>query len=252
MSYGILFDTTQCVGCEGCMYACREKNDLPENTEYKLSSKNYTVVKSKNDVYYRQMCMHCEDPACASACPVAALQKTEAGPVVYDPDACMGCRYCMVACPFNVPKYEWGSANPVVSKCVMCYDRVAEGEMPACAEACPTGATTFGKRDDLLKEAHRRLEESPDMYYQHVYGEKEAGGTSVLYLSSIPFPELGFEMGGYYKQAFPEYTWKVMKEIPNIVAFGGIFMFGLWWIINRRMELEDDPMPMHSDGKELK
>lgn len=249
MSYGILFDVTQCIGCEGCMYACREKNNLPDNSEHKLSAKNYTVVKSKDDLYYRQMCMHCEDPACASVCPVGALEKTAEGPVVYDSSKCMGCRYCMVACPFNVPKYQWGSANPVVSKCVMCYDRVKEGKMPACAEACPTGATTFGNRDELLTEAHRRIDENPDMYYPHVYGEKEAGGTSVLILSSVAFPEIGYKTAGY-DNAFPEYTWQVMKEIPNVVAFGGIFMYGLWWIINRRMKLEDGTLPTHMDGKE--
>ena len=251
MSYGILFDTTQCFGCEGCMYACREKNNLPENQEYKLSSKNFTVVKSTDDVYYRRMCMHCEDPACASVCPVGALEKTELGPVVYDASACMGCRYCMVACPFDVPKYTWSSTNPVVSKCVMCYDRVAEGEMPACAEACPTGATTFGKRDDLLEIAHQRLKDNPDSYFQHVYGEKEAGGTSVLYLSSVPFPDLGLKMKGY-EHSFPEYTWKVMKEIPNVVAFGGMFMFGLWWIINRRNEIENGTLLEKHDDKEVK
>lgn len=246
MSYGILFDTTRCIGCEGCMYACREKNELPENQEYKLSAQNYTVVKSQDDVFYRRMCMHCQEPACASVCPVGALEKTEQGPVVYDASKCMGCRYCMVACPFDVPKYTWSETNPVISKCIMCYDRIAEGEMPACVEACPTGATTFGDRDELIQEAHQRIADMPDMYYQHVYGEKEAGGTSVLYLSSIPFPELGLNMEGY-ENAFPEYTWKAMKEIPNVVGFGGIFSFGLWWIINRRMEIENGTLIDQSD-----
>lgn len=251
MSYGILFDSTMCIGCEGCMYACREKNNLPDNEEHKLSAKNYTVVKSKGDIYYRQMCMHCEEPSCASVCPVGALEKTAEGPVVYDSTKCMGCRYCMVACPFNVPKYKWSSANPVVSKCVMCYARIKDGDMPACAEACPTGATTFGNREELLKEAHKRINDNPDAYYHHVYGEKEAGGTSVLILSSVPFPEIGYKTAGY-GEAFPEYTWQVMKEIPNVVAFGGIFMYGLWWIINRRMKLEDGTLPVHTDGEEDK
>mgnify|MGYP006278720127 CR=1 FL=1 len=249
MSYGILFDTTQCIGCEGCIYACKEKNELPESETKKLSADTYTVLKSKDNTYYRKMCMHCEEPACVSVCPVGALEKTEAGPVTYDAEKCMGCRYCMVACPYDVPKYTWGKPNPVVSKCEMCYDRVSEGEMPACAEMCPTGATTFGKREELLKEAHRRLKENPDLYHQHVYGEKEAGGTSVLILSDVPFEEIGFKTAGFYDQAFPEYTWKAMKEIPNVVVFGGVFLYGLWWIINRRMELENDNLPLHTDGK---
>ncbi len=238
MAYGILFDTTRCIGCEGCIYACREKNNLPENEQKKLSWKNYTVLQNKNDVYVRRMCMHCEEPACASVCPVGALEKTENGPVVYDAEKCMGCRYCMIACPFNIPKYEWSSPNPVVSKCVMCYDRIADGEVPACADICPTGATQFGKREELLAEAHQRIKDNPDRYYPHVYGEKEAGGTSVLFLSSVPFSELGFPTGDSYEQAFPAYTWQAQKEIPNVVVFGGVFLYGLWWIINRRIEIE--------------
>lgn len=242
MSYGILFDTTKCIGCEGCMYACREQNGLPENDQYKLSAQNYTVVKSVQDTYYRQMCMHCEDPACVSVCPVGALEKTEEGPVVYDAQKCIGCRYCMVSCPFSVPKYEWASPNPAISKCVMCYERIQEGEIPACADICPTGATQFGKRDELLAEAHRRIEENPDLYYPHVYGETEAGGTSVLFLSSVPFSELGFPEGEEYQKAFPSYTWKAQKEIPNVVVFGGVFLYGLWWIVNRRIEIDNGTM----------
>ena len=251
MSYGILFDSTKCIGCEGCMYACREKNNLPENEEHTLSARNYTVVKTAGDVNYRRMCMHCEEPSCASVCPVGALHKTPNGPVVYDAGKCMGCRYCMVACPFNVPKYTWSKPNPVVSKCVMCYDRIAEGEVPACADICPTGATKFGKRDELLKEAHARLEEDPDSYFPYVYGEHEAGGTSVLMLSSIPFAELGLPVSDEYHNAFPNYTWKAQKEIPNVVLLGGTFLYGLWWVINRRMDIENGTLA-EPDKKEEK
>jgi len=250
MSYGILFDTTRCIGCEGCMYACREKNGLPENSEYKLSAQNYTVVNSVDDTYYRKMCMHCEEPACASVCPVGALEKTENGPVVYDAQACMGCRYCMVACPFNVPKYQWSSANPVVSKCIMCYDRIAEGEVPACADICPTGATQFGVREELVEEAHQRIADNPDLYVPHLYGEKEAGGTSIMFLSSVPFEQLGFPTGEQYATVFPSLTWKAQKEIPNVVMFGGVFLAGLWWIINRRMDIENGTLTEADHNKE--
>jgi len=232
------------------MYACREKNGLPENEQHKLSDKNYTVVKTtKDDVYYRRQCMHCQEPACASVCPVGALEKTPEGPVTYDPDKCMGCRYCMVSCPYNVPKYTWGSANPVVSKCQMCYDRIAEGKLPACADVCPTGATLFGDRDELIKEAHKRINDNPDQYYPHLYGEKEAGGTSVMYLASVPFVEFGLKSEGYDKP-FPDYTWQAMKEIPAVVATGGIFLYGLWWLINRRMEIEKGTLTEMSESKE--
>ncbi len=247
MGYGYLFDTTLCIGCESCMDACHEEHQQPDTENYELSDKNFTVVKNKTiadeDIYYRRMCMHCENPSCASVCPVGAFQKTKEGPVIYDGSLCMGCRYCMVACPFDVPKYEWSKALPLVKKCDMCYDRIKQGKQPACAEACPTGATLFGKREELIEIARERLKNDKDKYYPYIYGLKEAGGTSLLYISSVPITELGFKMKGF-QEAFPQYTWKVMKEIPNVVTFGGVFLYGLSWIINRRIKLEK----MNADG----
>ncbi|GAB4178535.1 MAG: 4Fe-4S dicluster domain-containing protein [Calditrichia bacterium] len=238
MSYAILFDTTRCVGCESCVEACVEKNNLPEDAGPQLSAHRFTRVVSLMDdeVFIRQMCMHCEDPSCVSVCPVTAFEKTSEGPVVYHPDRCMGCRYCMVACPFDVPKYEWNKSIPVVKKCQMCYDRVKIGQLPACVEACPAEATVFGKREDLLEEARKRIKENPDTYYPHIYGEKEAGGTSVLFISQYPPEQLGLKTKKFH-EAFPKYTWKVMKEIPNVVSVGGVFLYGLYWIINRRDEV---------------
>jgi formate dehydrogenase iron-sulfur subunit len=143
-------------------------------------------------VFVKRQCMHCVDPACVSACPVGALQKTDEGPVVYDCTRCIGCRYCMVACPFGVPKFEWGEPLPKIQKCTFCADRQAEGLEPACSAACPTGALTFGDRDALIAEAEARIEANPDLYVPHVYGRDEVGGTSWLYLSPVPFEELGF------------------------------------------------------------
>jgi len=184
----------------------------------------------------RRLCMHCLDPTCVSVCPVGALAKTPEGPVVYDSTRCIGCRYCIMACPFDVPKYQWDRALPVVGKCVLCVDRVRKGLATACATACPTGATAFGERDDLLREARSRIEASPGAYVDHVYGEEEAGGTSVLMLSSVPFERLGLKTD-LPRQPLPLLTWQVLSRIPDFVVLFGAALFGIHWITSRREEV---------------
>jgi formate dehydrogenase iron-sulfur subunit len=143
-------------------------------------------------IFVKRQCMHCENPACVSACPVGALQKLENGAVVYDCTRCIGCRYCMVACPFSIPKFEWDERLPRIRKCTFCADRQADGLAPACATACPAGALTFGKREALIAEAQGRIETEPDRYFHHIYGQDELGGTSWLYLSPVPFELIDF------------------------------------------------------------
>lgn len=241
MNYGFLIDTTLCIGCEACMDACHELHNQPDTENYELSDNNLTVVKNYNmgemDIYYRRLCMHCENPSCVSVCPVGAFVKTKEGPVIYDESKCMGCRYCLLACPFDVPKYEWKNILPLVKKCDMCYERIKEGLKPACAEACPTEATLYGKRNELIQIARDRIKSEPEKYHPYIYGLKEAGGTSVLIISSVSLNKLGFKTENY-QEAFPNFTWKAMREIPNIVIFGGMFLSGLWWIINRRIDLQ--------------
>ncbi|MEK6571008.1 MAG: 4Fe-4S dicluster domain-containing protein [Bacteroidota bacterium] len=232
----ILVDITKCIGCGACQLACKEKNRLPEGEEQKLSSTAYTVIEEKDGVNVRRLCMHCESPTCASVCPVGAIQKTSYGPVVYTPDKCIGCRYCMQACPFQVPRYEWDNSTPKMQKCNLCYDRIADGLPPACVEACPTGASIFGDRDEILQEARRRIHENPDQYVQYIYGESEVGGTSVLYLSSVPFGSLGFKTD-ISKEPLPMLTLEALSKIPSVVFAGGVFLYGVWWITNRRKEV---------------
>jgi Fe-S-cluster-containing dehydrogenase component len=202
---GLLYDATLCIGCKTCMVACNDANNLPADTDVSpsalyhkpvdLSARAKTVIKlySSGDErsYVKAQCMHCLDPACASACMLGALEKRAFGAVTYDVDYCVGCRYCEVACPFNVPKFEWTSAAPKIVKCELCKERLAEGREPACSEVCPRKAVIFGTRDELLKEARRRLAAEPDRYVPKVYGETEAGGTQMLYLSHVPFEKLG-------------------------------------------------------------
>jgi formate dehydrogenase iron-sulfur subunit len=238
MKAAILTDLTRCVGCEACVWACKEVNDLPrKDGAERLSATTWTVIERRNTIPIRRQCMHCLEPACVSVCPVAALQKTPEGPVVYAADRCIGCRYCMLGCPFGVPKYEWDDPLPLVRKCTMCFEkRIQEGKEPACTAACPAKATIFGDRDDLIQEARWRIAEHPERYVDHIYGLDEAGGTSVLYLSSVPFEELGFRVLGR-DNPYPRLTWEVLSKLPNVVSVGGVLMFGIWWIIQRRMAL---------------
>jgi len=201
----MLYDATLCIGCRACQAACRREQGLPAETgeadlhdkPRELSASTRTLIKvaevqqTGEWSFVKRQCMHCLHPACVSACPVGALQQTEDGAVVYRGERCIGCRYCQVACPFGIPKFEWDKSFPYIEKCDFCEDRLGEGLPPACADVCPTGAITFGDRDSLIAEARKRIEENPDKYVDHIYGEHELGGTSVLYLSSVPFEKLG-------------------------------------------------------------
>jgi Fe-S-cluster-containing dehydrogenase component len=201
---GLLYDATKCIGCKACVAACREANGLEPDTSFgdgkyhapvDLSARAKTVIKLYDDgsqsSFMKAQCMHCVDPACASACMLGAFKKREYGIVTYDVRYCIGCRYCEVACPYGVPKFEWSKAVPKMVKCELCNDRLAQGKQPACTEVCPRKAVIFGKRDDLLREAHRRLAESPNTYVQKVYGEHDGGGTQCLYIAHVPFDKIG-------------------------------------------------------------
>lgn len=205
---GLLYDTTHCVGCKACVVACKEANgmapdvdgygdgiyDAPEGlNEY---TRNVIQLYRDDDAneysYVKKQCMHCIDPACVGACMLGALKKGKFGVVSYDAGLCVGCRYCEVACPFNVPKFEWSKKAPKITKCELCNHRLAEGKQPACSEVCPRGAVIYGRYNDLLATARARLAAEPDRYVPHIYGERELGGTQVLYLSHVPFEKIGF------------------------------------------------------------
>ncbi|MBL0312943.1 MAG: 4Fe-4S dicluster domain-containing protein [Holophagaceae bacterium] len=233
MTVGLLFDATRCIGCGACASACKEQNKLPGPVEDETSAYTWTTVQPKGDSYMRRLCMHCLVPTCASVCPVGALHKTPEGPVVYDAEKCMGCRYCMMACPFDVPKYQWDRAVPIIGKCIMCTSRVKKGEPTACAEACPASATIFGSRADLIREAKDRIRQNPSGYLDHIYGLTEAGGTSVMMLSNQPFEKLGLKTG-LPSEPPAMRTWQVLSNIPDFVAVWGVFLYGVHWITARR------------------
>ena len=243
MSKGILYDATKCIDCKQCEQACAAENGLPYDDKVAAqevtSAHKYTVVLAKDDKFMRRLCMNCEDPACASVCPVGAMKKTALGPVTYDKGKCMGCRYCMAACPFGVPKYEWDKAIPAVRKCTMCSKRVAEGKQTACAEICPTGATLFGNRDSLLEEAKKRIHDSPDQYQHHIFGENEVGGTSVMLLSSGRHSISLDIRADLTERALPMYTYQVLSRIPDFVPLFGTMLGGIYWITHRRQDVAE-------------
>jgi formate dehydrogenase iron-sulfur subunit len=249
----MLYDATRCVGCRACEAACKETNGLPADAEpaTDLSAKNYTVIKQHREgtaVYFRKyQCMHCLDPACVSACPVQALEKRDDGPVAYDPDKCIGCRYCMMACPFQVPKIDWDKVFPVIAKCTFCADRIDHGQIPACAEACPVQALTFGTRDQVLEEARNRIAQHPGRYLSHIYGETEGGGTSWMYLSAIPFEKLGLpELDA---EPVPELSESVaIYGTPTMLVSIGALLGGIYWATVQRTK---DQPSSDDKGKEV-
>ncbi|MFZ0309250.1 MAG: 4Fe-4S dicluster domain-containing protein [Candidatus Sulfotelmatobacter sp.] len=230
----ILVDITKCIGCRSCEQACKQIHGFPMDTEAKLSSTALTVVEEHGDRFVRRMCMHCEDPACASACLVGALKKTPAGPVTYDGSKCIGCRYCLVACPFSVPRYQWTKLVPYVTKCDMCAARQAKGQLPACVEACPVQASISGSREEILDEAQRRIF-NDSKYVKHIYGSDEAGGTSVFFISDVLFEKLGFVAAP--KQAMPVLTANALGDGPTVILVGGALLSGLYWITQRRTQV---------------
>jgi formate dehydrogenase iron-sulfur subunit len=233
---GLLIDITKCIGCNACREGCREANGLPEVEGDTLRAGVYTVVQQKADQNVRRVCMHCLDPTCVSVCPVGAFQKNAFGGITYEESRCIGCRYCMLACPFSTPTYEWSSLWPKVSKCHFCPERLAAGKPTACAESCPTGATMFGERDELIAEARKRIAENPGTYVNHIYGLTEVGGTSVLYLSPVAFDQIGFRTD-LPQGPLPILTFQVLSKIPQAVGLGMTLLGGIWWITNRRDEV---------------
>ena len=227
---GVLVDTTRCIGCRSCELACAgarglQRPDLDEATltPTRTTSETQWTVVSRHDtdageVFVKRQCMHCWQPACAAACLTNAMCKTREGPVVWKSDKCMGCRFCMVSCPFGVPKFEYGEWNPSIQKCNMCWERLVEGQMPACVQSCPADALLFGTRRELMEIARVRIYNHPDRYVHHVYGGHEVGGCSWLYLAAVPFEQLGFrtDLGTI---PYPEYTRDFLQTVP-VALFG--------------------------------
>jgi len=254
-TYGVLVDTSLCIGCRACEAACNQANQLPTppqsfedqkvfETVRRPDAGAFTVVnRYQNEttngqpVFVKKQCMHCNEPACFSACLVKAFTKTPEGAVVYNPDICIGCRYCMQACPFYMPGYEYNSAfAPRVRKCTLCYDRISKtGGVPACVEACPQETLVFGKRKALIKLANRRLL-SDSKYISHIYGEREVGGTSWMYISKVPFETLGFNMK-MGVTPIPKYSYGFLWTVPLVLTIWPALLGGIYSITKRSDDL---------------
>lgn len=245
-TWAILTDVTKCIGCENCVAACKKINHTGEDRPWRwqksiesLSASRWTTIVKKPDHHFiRKQCRHCLSPACVSVCPVGAMKKTPEGPVIYDSKLCIGCRYCMMSCPFGIPRYTWADPTPYVRKCIMCYQKIESGEIkePACIKACPTQATIFGDRDELLAEARKRISEKPDKYMHRIWGEHEVGGTSVLYVSDISLDFLSWDKE-LPREPLPGRVFDVLEKVPKIFVGMGAVMYGFYWIIERRERL---------------
>jgi formate dehydrogenase iron-sulfur subunit len=255
MSRGVLVDLNRCMGCRSCQVACKAWNDNSAVATECLgcydnppgfSAETWSLVQfdevewagKLHWVFSKRQCMHCEHPGCVAVCTVGALQKTPEGPVTYDASRCIGCRYCQYGCAFGVPTFDWDSTLGLINKCKMCVDRVAEGYEPACVTACPTNALTFGDRDELIKEAYYRIYTRPDKYYNHIYGEKEAGGTSWLYISPVPFDRLGFPQ--LDDLPVHDASLSVMNATPVTLVAAVAGLSGLYWLTKKKSGKEEE------------
>lgn len=256
-SSGVLFDNLLCIGCRKCEAGCNQVNDLPPpeqpfddlsvlNQKRRTDAQSYTVVNRydnpdnhRGPLYRKIQCNHCLEPACASACFVKAFSKTETGAVTYDPSVCVGCRYCMIACPFDIPAYEYEEAlTPRVMKCTLCYPRISQGLLPGCVEACPTEALKFGERQALIAIARERIHKYPDRYVDHIYGEREMGGTNWLYISGTPFEQIGMREDLGITPA-PELTAGALGAVPMVVGIWPVLLTGIYAISKRKEKVAE-------------
>lgn len=240
----ILVDVTRCTGCESCVAACVEANRLaPELADRDRATASdglsanrlCTVRRLAGGRWARVSCMHCLEPSCVAACLVGGLHRSPEGAVVYDADRCIGCRYCMLACPVHVPRYQWSARLPFMKKCTLCHERLVDGRVPACVEACPHEALSFGPRGAMLELARERIAAEPNRYLRHVWGEHEWGGTSVLYLSDVDLAPLGLVRSA--TRSVPSVTEPVIRTTPGLALSVALTMSGLTWVVGRRRRL---------------
>jgi formate dehydrogenase iron-sulfur subunit len=259
-SFGVLFDATRCIGCRRCEAGCNQVNNLPPPPEpfddlsvldkkRRTNAGTYTVVNrydhlagAPGPVFRKNQCQHCLEPACASACFVNAFTKTPQGGVVWDGSVCVGCRYCMIACPFDIPTFEYDQVlAPRIMKCTMCNPQITQGllKVPGCVGACPVEALVYGKRTDLINIARSRLREFPNRYLNHIYGEHEMGGTSWLYLSGVPFKDIGMREDLGVTPA-PELTSGALAAVPLVAGLWPVLLLGIYAVNKRKDQVADE------------
>jgi len=262
MPYKMLVDVTRCIGCQGCQVSCKNWNDKKADrttlgetlaNPRDVNSSNFTVVKfseksGPKDMewhFTKRQCMHCATPACVAACPCSALTKSALGPVEYNRSFCIGCRYCTLACPFEVPAFDWDKAIPSIQKCTFCAGRIKNGMEPACSKSCPSGALTFGKDEDIVRLAKSRIAAKPGRYVDYIYGTDEAGGTSWLYISDTDFKNLGFR-DDLEKTSYGTYSLNAVSKAPLVGIGAAALMAGFFFLAGRK---EKNRAAGREDGK---
>ena len=258
---GVLVDLSRCVGCRSCEAACNKEQNLPapakpfndfsvfdemqhgqkrrtDETRYTIVNR-YDIPGREHPLFRKIQCNHCQEPACLTSCFVNAYTKTPEGAVIYDPDVCVGCRTCMVACPFYIPTFRYSSAfHPRIMKCVFCYDtRLTKGLPPACVESCPQEALTFGRRSDLLDMGKQRIRENPGAYVDSIYGEHEAGGKAWMYLSPAPFEQAGFDVT-VPKEPILNYVKDFLSIVPMVLTIWPALFAGFHLLATRKDKME--------------
>lgn len=249
--YGFLIDASRCIDCRACLVACSVENNVPmENTRIWIKDTGingrFPDLQRYTAPYH---CMHCIDPSCVSACTVGALQQNQDGIVIYDDERCIGCRYCMYACPFEIPNFEWDKKLSLIVKCDLCINRLEEGQdQPACAATCPTRAILFGGREEMLALAHERIQNEPQRYINHVYGEFENGGTSTFYISPVPFEQLGVPTTELTESP-AHFNRLVTHGTPAVAASVAIGMTGVYLAIQRQGKDNAAALAEHNDAQ---
>jgi formate dehydrogenase iron-sulfur subunit len=243
---GFLVDTARCIGCRSCQVACKQWNKLDaDKTENQGSFENPRdltpalfnrirfVEQAEGDKvswqFVNERCMHCGDAGCMKVCPSpGALYRTTDGIVAYNKEKCISCKYCVSACPFNVPRYD---SDDKVSKCHLCLDRVAGGMVPACAKACPTETLKFGKRSDLIAKAQAAK--------KTLYGLDSLSGLGVVYALEGPPEKYGLPANPHIPLSI--FLWKdVIKPLGILGFWGSIGAMLLHYVTIGPKKLEEE------------
>ena len=229
-----LIDVSKCTGCRGCQVACKQWNGLPAKQTVAsgtyqnppdLQSSTWTLIRfqevaAKDGVkwlFRKDGCMHCTSAACVKVCPSGALYYSDLGTVGIIKERCIGCKECVAACPFEIPRYD--RVTDKVYKCDLCLSRIRADLPPACVKACPTGALTFGDRDDMLKLAYKRAKELGGD--ANVYGDKFVDGTHVIYVLQEK-PEIYDALPLKPRVPLSVMAWKDLLKPLSLVAAGGV------------------------------
>ncbi len=244
-----LIDITRCTACRGCQVSCKRWNELPGEigdftgsyqSHPDLSPNRWTMIKFYEEKkptglewhFRKTTCMHCGDPGCVKACPNGALVKTESGAVKRIEEKCIGCGYCVKACPFGIPKID--TIAKKMKKCTFCYDRIENGLTPACVKTCVPGAISYGTREEMITLADTRLAQARKRYPQaQIYGKDELGGLGVIYI--LPDSPANYGLPVDPKLPFSLGLWKdVVQPYGKVVLGASLAGTALAFIISRR------------------